>query len=305
MKAMGHQIRVVAQRTGLSPHVIRIWEKRYRVVEPSRTDTNRRRYSDEEIERLALLRQATEAGHSIGTIATLTTEQIRSVLSADRAAASTSGIPLPPPAPTHVTQALESVRRLDANGLEEVLHQAALELGHQGLLCQLISPLASAVGEHWERGELTAAHEHFATAHIKAFLNRTTRAYAWREDSPRLLVATPAGQLHELGAILVASSASNLGWNVTYLGPNLPAIEISGAARQTGSKAVALSIVYPADCSRLNEELRLLRKTLPADVPVLAGGRSAAAYAACLRELKVEIIEDLPGLWETLNRLRP
>ena len=57
--------------TGLSPHLIRIWEKRYSAVAPERTDTNRRLYSDAEIERLNLLRLATRAGHSIGNIAKL------------------------------------------------------------------------------------------------------------------------------------------------------------------------------------------------------------------------------------------
>lgn len=62
--AEAHQgIKVVAQRTGLSAHLIRIWEKRYGAVEPERTETNRRLYSDEQIERLSLLRDITQNGH--------------------------------------------------------------------------------------------------------------------------------------------------------------------------------------------------------------------------------------------------
>ena len=76
--ADSHQaIKVVARRTGLSAHVIRIWEKRYGAVEPERTDTNRRLYSDEQIERLSLLRDITQAGHSIGHVAKLPTEKLR------------------------------------------------------------------------------------------------------------------------------------------------------------------------------------------------------------------------------------
>jgi len=293
---------VAAKRTGLSPHVIRIWEKRYGVVEPGRTDTNRRRYTDAEIERLALLRQATEAGHSIGTVAALPSEQLREVLAADRRAQPATVAARP--ATDWVTRAMETVRRLDGAALEGVLQAGAVELGHQGLLCQLVGPLASALGEHWQRGELTAAHEHFASAHVKGFLSHVTRPFAWREDAPRLVVATPAGQLHELGAVMAASAATNAGWNVTYLGPNLPAAEIAGAARQRRARAVALSVVYPADCDRLPEELRQLRRSLPADTALLVGGRAAGGYASCLRDLGVQLIHDVPGLCAELERLR-
>lgn len=301
MHEISHSIRVAAQRTGLSPHVIRIWEKRYGVVEPGRTDTNRRRYTDAEIERLALLRQATEAGHSIGTVATLPNERVREVLAADHSAQLTRAPEQP--ATDWVTRALETVRRLDGAALESVLQDGAVALGHQGLLCQLIGPLARALGDHWLAGELTAAHEHFASAHIKAFLNRVTRPFTWREDAPRLVVATPAGQLHELGAVMACSAATNVGWNVTYLGANLPAAEIAGAVRQRHARAVALSIVYPEDCVRLPEELRQLRRSLPPDAVILVGGRAAGGYASCLRELGVVPIQNLPNLCAELERL--
>ena len=61
----GHSIKIVAQRTGLSSHVIRVWERRYDAVSPRRTETNRRLYSDGDIERLKLLGEATEIGHTL------------------------------------------------------------------------------------------------------------------------------------------------------------------------------------------------------------------------------------------------
>src|SRR5512140_1043166 len=72
-----HAIKGVSRRTGLSAHVIRIWEKRYGAVTPARTGTNRRLYSEEQIERLSLLRDVTRAGHSIGLVAKLQTQALR------------------------------------------------------------------------------------------------------------------------------------------------------------------------------------------------------------------------------------
>ena len=80
MSEIQHTIKVAARKSGLTPHVIRVWERRYDAVSPDRTDTNRRRYSDAEIERLTLLRTATHAGHSISTVAKLPVEKLRQIV---------------------------------------------------------------------------------------------------------------------------------------------------------------------------------------------------------------------------------
>lgn len=66
-----YSMKMVSKLSGLTPYVIRTWERRYGMVEPGRTDTNRCLYSEEEVDRLILLRRATEDGHSIGSIARL------------------------------------------------------------------------------------------------------------------------------------------------------------------------------------------------------------------------------------------
>ena len=71
-----YPIKVVARRTGLTAHAIRAWEKRYGAVEPVRTPTNRRVYTEEHLQRLLLLARATRAGYSIGQVAKLPTERL-------------------------------------------------------------------------------------------------------------------------------------------------------------------------------------------------------------------------------------
>ena len=91
MANSNHPINAVVRRTGLSAYVIRIWEKRYGAVEPERTATNRRLYSDEQIERLALLREITQAGQSIGYVAKLPTEQLKQIAAASSASETSPG----------------------------------------------------------------------------------------------------------------------------------------------------------------------------------------------------------------------
>ena len=237
-------IQAAAERTGLSPHVIRAWERRYRAITPERSAGKHRLYSETEIERLALLHRAVRSGHSIGKIASLSTDKL-SALATNR-----SDWPMRGPndsAALFRSDALVATKRFDGPALEAAFKRALLSLGQQGLVRQTIAPLAEEIGEQWRTGELSAAHEHFFTASVKVFLGNLTKQFAMPLNAPRVIVATPAGQLHELGAVMAASTAANLGWRSIYLGPSLPAHEIAGAALSNEAAAVALSIVYPED----------------------------------------------------------
>lgn len=308
MESPAHPIDAVVRRTGLSAHVIRIWEKRYRAVEPARTESNRRLYSEDDIQRLILMRDLVRSGQTAGYVAKLPTEQLRS-LAASSLTTTTAGTRRQPSAlilssAELLDEALAAVRSLDAPGLEASLKRADVALGTQGMLQRFAAPLAHALGELWRDGSITAAHEHFASGVLRTYLAHVARPFSATPGEPGLIVATPAGQLHEIGALLAAAAAVNLGWNVTYLGASLPAAEIAGAAKQNEARAVALSVVYPNDDRRLDGELTRLRDLLPARTALIAGGRSAPAYRATLDRIGAFQVADLAGLGTTLDELR-
>jgi methanogenic corrinoid protein MtbC1 len=201
-------------------------------------------------------------------------------------------------------EALAAVQSLDAQGLESVLSRAAVLLGAQGLLEKLAVPLAHQVGELWRSGDITAAHEHFASAVLRVFLGNSGKSFATGQNAPNLVVGTPTGQLHELGAVIVAAGAASLGWRVTYLGAALPAAEIAGAAMQNRSRAVALSIVYPEDDPDLAQELTDLRRFLPAEIRIIAGGRAASAYRKVLSQIGAIHLDNLERFYPVLDSLR-
>jgi DNA-binding transcriptional MerR regulator/methylmalonyl-CoA mutase cobalamin-binding subunit len=303
-----HTIKAVAQQTGLNAHVIRIWEKRYGAVTPSRTDSNRRLYSSEEVERLKLLRRATQGGHGISNIARLSDETLRELISiepADAGPATVVGRPRMEVLADRIRpECVEAIVRMDQAKLDRLLSEALVDLGHQAMLGHVIAPLTVEVGARWRAGELTIAHEHFASDAIRVFLWNTSRPFAPSDTAPGLIVATPAGQLHELGAIIVAAAARNQGWRVTYLGTSLPAAEIAGAVRLNGARAVLLSIVYPDDDPFLAGELVSLRKFLPASVSILVGGRATSGYLDAIEEIRALRTGTLAELYPALESLR-
>jgi len=208
------------------------------------------------------------------------------------------------PAQAFHDSCLASVRSLDTRQLEENLQKALIALGHQGLLRQVVAPLTQTVGELWRGGDITAAHEHFLTATLKVFLGNVASQFAVSSLAPVMVVATPAGQLHELGAVIINAAAAQLGWRTIYLGPSLPAAEIVGAAVQAKALVVALSIVYPDDDPNLPKELISLRQFLSPEVEIVIGGRGAAAYKDALARIGAWQTGDLDAFSQQLDALR-
>lgn len=305
----GHPIKVVVRRTGLSPHVIRVWEKRYQAVEPMRTETNRRRYSDADIERLLLLQRATHTGRSIGQIARLPTERLRDLVHEDEAAGQPS-IPvaavgeLPELPGSHLEDCLAAIRQLDGAEFERLLMQARVALSQPLFIERVVVPLMETVGELWRSGALRIVHEHLASAVVRTMLGGLSTSAVQPALAPKIVVTTPTGQLHEIGALIVASTAESDGWQVVYLGVNLPAEEIAAAVQHHGAKVVALSLVHPADDPRVPNELLKLRRYLSRDIDILLGGRGSHGYKAVATTIGAIQLHDLAALRNYLETLR-
>lgn len=300
-----HPIQVVARRTGLTVDVLRVWEKRYGVVEPTRSPGGHRLYSDDDVERLNLLRSATEAGRRISKVADLTLSDLRSLVREDADAAvnrhRVSRESLSPAPEEHFSACLEAVDGVDGRRLETTLTRASVALAAPVLIEQVLAPLMAAIGERWEHGRLSPGQEHLASSVIRRVLESLTRSVNAGPEAPGLVVATPTGQVHEFGALFVAAAAATQGWRVEYLGTDLPAADIAEVARLTGASAIALSIVYPSDDPRVADELVALRAASGHAMPILAGGRAAAAYEEALEAADVRLVNSLHDLHAALN----
>ena len=294
-----YPVRVVIARTGLTADVLRAWERRYGAVRPQRSGGRQRLYSEEDVNRLTLLRRATLAGHSIAEVARLRTEALEALVDAPHADAS----PAAPDLESAVVRtALAAAERLDGAALEATLKRAALALG-TGFVDRIAPRFLTAVGERWHEGELSPAHEHLATSVVRRVLDWLLDAHVPAARAPRLVVATPAGEHHELGAMLGAAAAVAEGWAVVYLGANLPASDIVAAAKQVRARAVALSAVYENRGGALAEVKRTAR-ALPSGTTLFAGGRAIDASTDSLREAGIRVLPDIPTLRRALRRLR-
>nr|MBN2277358.1 MerR family transcriptional regulator [candidate division Zixibacteria bacterium] len=307
-----HPIRVVSKKTGLSPHLIRIWERRYRAILPERSSTNQRLYSDEDIEKLKLLHQATESGESISQIAGLSTGELRNMLGENSKSPSIpyqdsklNGPGAGQPLREIIENCIMAIHELDSVKLEAVLLRASVDLSQRVLITKVIQPLMYEIGNLWARGSLKIVHEHLASAVIRTFLGEMMSSLRLSHSAPVLIATTPRGQTHEFGAMIAAILSSFEGWRPIYLGPDMPADDIAHAANTREAPVVILSIVYPLNDPLLVRELRRLKKLLNGDISILAGGRGIENYRGILAEIGAIPINDLDSLITELKSIRP
>ena len=149
-----------------------------------------------------------------------------------------------PGAASALAACMAAVQGLDAIALESVLLRARVALSHTVFLEALIVPMMQTIGDLWRDGSLRIMHEHLASAIVRTLLGGLATPASLSPMRP-IIITTPAGQLHEIGALIAASIAGVEGWRVTYLGPNLPAEDVAAAVQQDPARVIGLSIIYP------------------------------------------------------------
>lgn len=282
----GFSIGYVSQKTGLSTHVIRAWERRYQAVRPKRTQSGRRMFSESDIARLNLFKRLLEKGHSISTIAGLDQgtliELAGSALpnqSPPLAGFSMDASPATCEPDELVDACLDAVRLLDGNRLYQRLQEGMLQLSRHALLERVVRPLMTQLGHEWVEGTLRIVHGHLAAVVVHAVLNgMLATCLGEGDEKPCMLVATPAGQRCYLGALAVAVIAQDHGWKPAMLGFNLPAEEIAAACTIIQPQLVALSITSRVDDAFTNNELKRLCQMIDGRCSIIIGGQASHFY---------------------------
>jgi methanogenic corrinoid protein MtbC1 len=236
------------------------------------------------------------AGHNISQIAELSEEGLADLTRWEpEISVSDDGFG-DSPAGIFLGEALDAVEGMDTQGLDAILHRAAMALSSDMLVDDVLVPLLREVGLHWRRGTISPAAEHLASGVLRRFLDWLVVSLATHRPKGLVLVGTPAGQQHEFGSLLAAVVVAAEGWRVLSLGSDLPAGEILLAVRKKGADMVALSALHPPDEERLVSELKVLCEGVPSGVRVLVGGPAASAFRPNLEGVGAEVLGNLDDL---------
>jgi len=290
-----HRIHRVAKLTGLSKDVIRVWERRHQLVIPSRSSNRYREYSDEDVALLRFVKAQMEQGATIGGLAT---EGRDSLLARMRLA--TPFIAEEQKPHEHLLNDLMGLLDpIDKAGFERKLNGAVAVIPFEEAVQRILLPLQRRIGELWHEGRLSTAIEHYVTKLIQQKLFSVMSQLPVNEFGPRVVIACPEGETHEIGAQAVAYIAATRGCQVYYLGPNLPMSDLVGFCEKINPDLVLLSLTEAKSEAALLQQLKELEQ-LATRWPLAVGGQGAHAFGDLLRETKIELLDDLPALHSRL-----
>jgi methanogenic corrinoid protein MtbC1 len=303
--AGGHEalpLRTVAARTGLTPDVIRAWEKRYGVVAPIRGARGARLYSSADIAHLRLLAHVVGTGRAIGDVATLSRSALERLATPrgldDRASEGSEAVS---PREEIIVRVMDRLVTFDEASVMRLLGDAVVALGIPIFVQDLVVPLVHRIGARWAEGEQSIGEEHLLTGTLRNLLGGLlhNRATTGRP----IVLATPAGERHELGLMLVALLAREAGVPVVYLGVDLPAPEIVLAAERARAVVVGSSIVGTENRDRATRELEALQIALPLECELWLGGADAGPVASGIGAFRGLVLDTLSATETELARL--
>ena len=294
--AKRYSIGAVARRTGLSEHVLRMWERRYRAIVPDRSGGSHRRYSERDVRRVRLLRTAQQGGLAIGAVASLSDAEIIRLL--HQAARPAPADPLA----LQVYECERAIARLDPWRLTAILNRAAVRLGWVAVAEEIMAPVMRRIGERWSEGDLEPHHEHLATTTFRAFLDAALSMQRLAVDAPVVVAGAASGERHELGVLAAAVVAAGEGWRVVYLGADVPAAGMVAtvAAHRPGAVLIGITCCPPA--AAVLDDLHVVSGSVESGTLLLCGGAGAEAARPAIESMGA-IVAGLDGIRATL-RLR-
>ena len=302
-----YPIGAVAVLTGLTVDTLRAWERRHKVVTPSRDDRGRV-YDDADVRRLQLVAAAVSRGHAVGRLARLDDAALAALLTTSSPVPGTALSADPSAAPRRARRAgtpaddgptlsvplgrvLAALRRFDASEVEREIGRVAATLPPRDLIHAWVLPLMRYTGTEWHAGRLSTAQEHLLSAALRSLFGGIIRAMPHAPRRPNLLLTTLPRDRHEFGILGAAMLAALAGVRVTYLGVDLPVDEIVDAARRSGASVVVLGLTYTEARTRAAEDVERVARRLGPGIELWLGGalasdlHRAAPQATVFRDL--------------------
>ena len=222
-------IKAVSQTSGVSIETLRAWERRYGIVTPQRDSNGRRSYAPEDVIRLRKLREATERGHAISKLARLSDDDIGKLLAdapARTGAVTTRAV---------AEQMLQAALEYRPDDCDQALSMAFALLPLRTVVNEVLTPVLHEIGERWHAGTARIAQEHIVTGTVRKQVGAVIDTYNRIASGPTVVLATVAGEHHEMGILMGALLASSRGARCYYLGPDVPAEDIVIYTERTGA----------------------------------------------------------------------
>lgn len=280
--------------TGIKAHTIRMWEKRYGVVEPGRTQTNIRTYDDDDLKRLLNISILNRHGYRISEIIRMSEKEICDrVLQITHKSVDTQ---------SQIENLVLAMIDLDEEYFEKILTQSIIKIGFEDTVKYLIYPFFERIGVLWQAGSIIPAQEHFISNLIRQKLIVAIDSIITprKDNALTYLLFLPEGEWHEMGLLFTQYLLKKWGHRVIYLGQHVPLNNLATPLQRTKVDYIVTQFITGITPEALRESLQMLASLYP-DHRFLISGRQVIQHKPPF-PLHFEVYDSLENFRDLISR---
>ncbi len=279
-----YSIKDLEKISGIKAHTIRIWERRYDLIEPQRTSTNIRFYDDDDLKKILNVSILNQNGYKISKIAQMTDVQLRERVI--DLCLDTRNVDV------QIESLLVAMLEMDEGKFANVLTNSIIKLGFESTVETILFPFLDRIGILWQAGTINPAQEHFISNLIRQKLivaiDNEMQNFIPKSDKT-IVFFLPENELHEIGLLFYSLIARKEGYNVVYLGASVPVDDLKVVVNVRKADALFTSFVAAYKKEDLESIMQQISDALPA-IPV------------CVMGLQIkEITPELPAKFKTIS----
>ena len=268
-----YSIKDLEHLTGIKAHTLRIWEQRYEIVVPERTDTNIRTYSDDDLKTLLNVAVLIQKGWRISKIADLSREQLSQKILEEALQHGSQT--------AQVTRLIQACIDLDELTFSQILDTSIREAGEEHTFTHVVGGFIHQIGYMWQTDAIGVAHEHFASNLIKqkmyAALDRLTDQ-RMSVKSPAVLMYLPQDELHELGLLYLHYLLKARGTTVVFLGQSLPLEHLAVLFKQANHFKLVVSVWTTQPAREVIDQYVSDARSFMGEVPLWVTGLAVSDF---------------------------
>jgi len=253
-----YSIKDLEKISGIKAHTIRIWERRYKLIEPQRTSTNIRYYNDEDLKRILNVSILNQNGYKISKIADMNEMQLRERVIDLSLDTRNSDV--------QIESLLVAMLELDESKFTNVLTNSIIKSGFEATVENILFPFLDRIGVLWQAGTINPGQEHFISNLIRQKLivaiDNEMQNFIPKSDKC-IVFFLPENELHEIGLLFYSLIARKEGYNVIYLGASVPVNDLNVMVEVRRVDAFFTSFVAAREKEELEQMLYRITEIIP------------------------------------------
>lgn len=276
-----YSIKDLERISGVKAHTIRIWEKRYGVVEPKRTDSNIRFYCDTDVKKLMNVAILLHHGYKISKLALLDPNELsKKVLEVSMISNGHD---------SQIENLVVSMIEMDESKFEKLLNMSIIKDGFENTVFKVLHPFFERIGVLWQAGSINPAHEHFITNLVKQkiYVAIDSIPVPSGNDTKKFLLFLPEWDLHELGLLVYDYLLKSRGYKVIYLGPSVPEDDIYSVSDYLHPDYFLIAFANAVDKEKIESYIQRLAARYPGKTIFVSGHQTCTMNCSLPSNVKI------------------